>query len=164
MEQSGVKDLDADQPAVAVEVQDDVAVAFPDRDRRLHAAGFDRIDQVDVAGSCRGIIGYTHRASMAEASRVGNAGAPLALSIVLACPVGPRLLYPAMAKRKLNADQKRAQRAGALSLFVKQYARKAQRGVEPNDRRYDEKVARKLRQLKPAAVDALLRDGDPRDD
>jgi len=37
-------------------------------------------------------------------------------------------------------------------------------GVEPNDRRYDEKVARKLRQLKAMEMDALLRDGESWDD
>jgi hypothetical protein len=49
-------------------------------------------------------------------------------------------------------------------VFVQQYARKAQRGVEPNDCRYDRKVARKLSQLKPTAMDALLRDDEFGDD
>jgi hypothetical protein len=59
---------------------------------------------------------------------------------------------------KLNADEKRARRAGDVSLFVRQYARKAQRGIEPNDRRYSRKMEKKLKQLEPTAMDALLRD------
>jgi hypothetical protein len=43
------------------------------------------------------------------------------------------------ARKRLNATEKRALAAGALRRFIDQYGRKAQKGVEPNDRRYDEK-------------------------
>jgi hypothetical protein len=39
--------------------------------------------------------------------------------------------------------------SGNLRVFTKQYARKAQRGVEPNDRRYDSKVEKRMKTLVP---------------
>jgi len=63
-------------------------------------------------------------------------------------------------KKKLNAQERKEHRAGELVLFVRQYGRKAQRGVEPNDRKYSRKTARKIKALKPTVVDALLRDDD----
>jgi hypothetical protein len=66
-----------------------------------------------------------------------------------------------MPKKKLNADEKKERLAGALSLFVQRYGRKAQRGVEPNDRKYSRKTALKIKKhLKPTVMDALLRDDD----
>jgi hypothetical protein len=48
-----------------------------------------------------------------------------------------------------------------LSLFVRQCGRKAQKGTEPNDRRFDQETAERIkRHLKPAALDALLRDDE----
>jgi hypothetical protein len=66
----------------------------------------------------------------------------------------------AMPKKKLNARERRERRAGEIVLLVKQIGRKAQKGVEPNDRRVDEKLKRKLKHLKPEAMDSLLRDAD----
>lgn len=63
-------------------------------------------------------------------------------------------------RRHLNADQKRALRAAIISVFARQYGRKAQRGVEPNDRRYSREMERKLKQLKPERLDLLLRDDE----
>jgi hypothetical protein len=63
-------------------------------------------------------------------------------------------------RKKLNRDEKRERLAGALGTFVRQYGRKAQRGQEPNDRRYSEELKQKLRQLKPEKMDALLRDDE----
>jgi len=62
--------------------------------------------------------------------------------------------------RKLNAGQKRARLAGELRVFVRQYARKAQKGVEPNDRRYDRSVEKRIKRMRPEELDRLLRD-DP---
>jgi hypothetical protein len=43
-----------------------------------------------------------------------------------------RMVDPDRSKRRhLNVDQKRAMKAATVSLFVQQYSRKAQRGVEP---------------------------------
>ena len=46
--------------------------------------------------------------------------------------------------------------ANDLALFVQQYARKAQRGIEPNDRRHSTEAERKLKQLKPEQLSELL--------
>ena len=47
-----------------------------------------------------------------------------------------------------------------MCLFAQQYGRKAQRGVEPNDRRYSREMERKLKQLKPERLDLLMRDDE----
>ena len=59
-----------------------------------------------------------------------------------------------------NGEERRAKEAATLALFVKRYARKAQKGVEPNDRRYDRKIEQRVRRMAPEALDALLREGD----
>jgi hypothetical protein len=64
------------------------------------------------------------------------------------------------ARKRLNATEKRALAAGALRRFVDQYGRKAQKGVEPNDRHYDEKVARSVKRMKPVQLDELMRDDE----
>jgi hypothetical protein len=58
------------------------------------------------------------------------------------------------------SDEKRSKTAAKLQLFVKQYARKRQRGVEPNDRTYDREVERLVQTMSPVELDALLRDGE----
>jgi len=63
-------------------------------------------------------------------------------------------------RRRPNADQKRALKAATVSVFVQRYGRKAQRGVEPNDRRYSREVEKALKQLKPEDLDLLLRDDE----
>lgn len=60
--------------------------------------------------------------------------------------------------RKLNRGEKRARLAGELPVFVKRYARKAQKGIEPNDRRYDREIEKKVKQIKPEDLDRLLHD------
>jgi len=59
-----------------------------------------------------------------------------------------------------NAHERRAREAAALQLFVKQYARKAQKGEEPNDRNYDRKLEERIKRMSPEELDALLREGD----
>lgn len=64
-------------------------------------------------------------------------------------------------KRKhLNADQRRALKSAALKVFIRQYGRKAQKGAEPNDRRYDTAIERAIKHLKPEELDRLLRDDE----
>jgi hypothetical protein len=68
---------------------------------------------------------------------------------------------PESPKREhLNAEQKRARKAASLKLFVHQYGRKAQKGVEPNDRRYEREIEKSVKRMKPAELDQLLRDGE----
>jgi hypothetical protein len=63
--------------------------------------------------------------------------------------------------KKLNPDEKQARKVGALATFVRQYTRKAQRGVEPNGRRYDRSLEKAVKRMPPDELDRLLReDGD----
>ena len=67
----------------------------------------------------------------------------------------------AMPKKKLNTREKKERLAGDLRLFIQQYGRKAQKGLDPNDRRYSLEVEKKVaKHLKPDALDALLRDDE----
>lgn len=61
-------------------------------------------------------------------------------------------------RRKLNAEEKRARLAGDVRVFVKTYGRKSQKGIEPNDRRYDRDAEKKVKQMKPEDLDRLLRE------
>jgi len=61
-------------------------------------------------------------------------------------------------RHRLNADQKRALKSARLDLFVQQYARKAQKGMEPNDRHYERKLEKTVKRMKPDELDRLLRD------
>jgi hypothetical protein len=63
-------------------------------------------------------------------------------------------------RKRINASDRRQQKAAALELFIKQTGRKAQKGVEPNDRRYDRKTVDAVRHMSPEELDRLLRDGD----
>jgi len=45
-------------------------------------------------------------------------------------------------------------------VFIRQYGRKAQKNVEPNDRRYDRDVERQVRRMDPIALDRLLHDDE----
>lgn len=66
-------------------------------------------------------------------------------------------------RRRPNVEQKRALKAGALHRFVQQYARKAQKSGEPNDRRYDREVEQTVKRMKPELLDRLLRSDDEQD-
>lgn len=57
--------------------------------------------------------------------------------------------------------QSSARLRGELAVFVKEYSRKAQRGVEPNDRRYDMKMERLMKSLAPEQLSELLSDDPP---
>ena len=43
-----------------------------------------------------------------------------------------------------------------IGNFLKSYQRKAQRGVEPNDRQYDRDMERKLKSMDPEALSELM--------
>ena len=61
---------------------------------------------------------------------------------------------------RLNADQKRALKAARLQLFIQQYGRKSQKGVEPNDRHYQRDVEKAVKRMKPDELDRLMRDDE----
>lgn len=63
-------------------------------------------------------------------------------------------------KRRPNLSEKRSLRAGEIATFVRQYARKAQKNTEPNDRRYNEEVARKISRMDPLTLDRLMREDE----
>jgi len=62
--------------------------------------------------------------------------------------------------KQVDKAQKRGKLAEEVQLFVKQYGRKAQKGLEPNDRRYDGKIETRVKQMHPEDLDRLLRDGE----
>lgn len=64
------------------------------------------------------------------------------------------------ARKHLNLVQKRALKAAAVQRFATAYGRKAQKGVEPNDRRVDRSVARKVDAMRPEDFDRLVRDDE----
>jgi hypothetical protein len=43
-----------------------------------------------------------------------------------------------------------------IGTFERQYKRKAQKGVEPNDRRYDRKFEKKVKRMSPEELSDLL--------
>ena len=43
-----------------------------------------------------------------------------------------------------------------FNAFLQQYRKKAQKGIEPNDRRYDLRIQRLLRRMKPEEIDELM--------
>jgi hypothetical protein len=45
-------------------------------------------------------------------------------------------------RRHPNRDERRGLKVAAIRIFAGQYARKAQKGKEPNDRRYNGDVER----------------------
>jgi hypothetical protein len=63
-------------------------------------------------------------------------------------------------RKRLNAEEKRALKAASLQRFVQEYGRKAQKGVEPNDRRYERETEKMVKRMKPDELDRLLRDGE----
>ena len=54
----------------------------------------------------------------------------------------------------------KANTAIGFSVFVQQYGRKAQKGVEPNDRRFNEDVERRVKRMDPVVLDHLMRDDE----
>jgi hypothetical protein len=54
--------------------------------------------------------------------------------------------------------------AQELGAFLKQYARKAYKNIDPNDRRYDREIARLVKRMRPEEFDRMMRDGFEEDD
>jgi hypothetical protein len=73
------------------------------------------------------------------------------------------VIESAVPRRHLNADQKRALKAAKFGKFVQQYARKAQKGVDPNDRSYSREIEQAAKRMKPESLDHLLRNDDDGD-
>ena len=63
-------------------------------------------------------------------------------------------------RRHLNKEERRALKSAAISKFTSIYAKKAQRGIEPNDRHYDRELEREIKRMKPETLDELLRDDE----
>lgn len=60
-------------------------------------------------------------------------------------------------KRHANRQQRLALKAADVAIFVRQYGRKAQKGVEPNDRKYNRNVQRRIGRMDPLELDRLMR-------
>ncbi|MHA3794895.1 hypothetical protein [Sphingomonas sp. YL-JM2C] len=58
----------------------------------------------------------------------------------------------------MKAREKKRRLTEAAAHYLRQIGRKAQKGVEPNDRGYDHKLDEKLKRMRPEDVDALFRD------
>jgi hypothetical protein len=63
-------------------------------------------------------------------------------------------------RRHPNRSERRSLRAAEVAVFVRQYGRRAQKGVEPNDRHYSRDLERTVRRLDPKTLDSLLRDDE----
>jgi len=63
-------------------------------------------------------------------------------------------------RRHLNASERRALKAADAAKFIQQYGRKAQKGVEPNDRRLTKDLTQTIKQMDPVEFDHLLRDDE----
>ena len=63
-------------------------------------------------------------------------------------------------RRHLNSSQRRALKTAELAAFLKATGRKAQKGVEPNDRHYDRGFAKSLRRMPPLKLDLLIREDE----
>lgn len=60
----------------------------------------------------------------------------------------------------MKAPEKKRRLVAATARYLRQIGRKAQKGVEPNDRGFDRKLDEKLKRMRPEDVDTLFRDGD----
>jgi hypothetical protein len=77
---------------------------------------------------------------------------------------GTALAYRPWRPMMITMSKRRRRLVGELGRFIRQYGRKAQRGREPNDRRYDRGIERLAKRMDPAELDELLReDVDPDD-
>lgn len=52
-------------------------------------------------------------------------------------------------RKKLNSVEKKGRKAIAIQLYVKQAGRKAQKRIEPNDRRYSHEIQKAVGLMKP---------------
>ena len=49
--------------------------------------------------------------------------------------------------------------AQELGVFLKQYARKAYKNIDPNDRTYDRNIEKLIKRMDPQELDRLMREG-----
>jgi hypothetical protein len=63
-------------------------------------------------------------------------------------------------KKYLTVAERRARKSAMLHTFINQYGRKSQKGVEPNDRRYDRRVEATVKRMSPIELDHLLREDE----
>jgi hypothetical protein len=63
-------------------------------------------------------------------------------------------------RRHPNRAEKRALKVAELARHLKATGRKAQKNIEPNDRRDDPEYARKLKRISAIEVDKLMRDDE----
>jgi uncharacterized protein (TIGR02996 family) len=67
----------------------------------------------------------------------------------------------AKAPRRPGARRSRREATEAdVSLFLQQYARKAERGWDPNDRQYSREVEKVVKRMRPEELDRLMRGED----
>lgn len=63
-------------------------------------------------------------------------------------------------RRRPNQSEKHGLRVAEVAHYMKAAGRKAQKGEEPNDRRYDHSFQKKLRTVSPVELDRLIRDDE----
>ena len=80
-------------------------------------------------------------------------GTPTGIASILARPK----------RKRLNVIEKREHKAAAVQDFVKKAGRKAQKGKEPNDRRYDRDIERQTDHMSPEVFYELIHDGEDGD-
>jgi hypothetical protein len=68
--------------------------------------------------------------------------------------------HDAPQEKHLTVAERRARKSARLRTFVDQYGRKSQKGVEPNDRRYDRRVEATVKRMSPIELDRLLREDE----
>jgi hypothetical protein len=57
-----------------------------------------------------------------------------------------------------NKSKRELRLEAEVGKFVQQYARKRQKGFDPNDRTYDRKIEKKIRKMDAQTLDMLLND------
>ena len=67
-------------------------------------------------------------------------------------------------RRRPNRSEKQSLRAADIAIFVRQYGRKAQKGVEPNDRKFNEDVERLVKRMDPVMLDRWMREDEVSDE
>lgn len=67
------------------------------------------------------------------------------------------LTEPKPVRKRQNNAEKRQRLAADVQLFAKKYARKAQKGVEPNDRKFSKRTLARIKQIEPGDLDHLMR-------
>ena len=59
----------------------------------------------------------------------------------------------------MSSKRSQSALAGKLAVFVQQYKRKAHKGWDPNDRRYDRDIEDMMKRMKPEELSDLLAEG-----